>query len=150
MNVFTRGRASQGQICHLCKPLGLLRTGNNQEDFANGLPRGVSGVQHEEPWHEIACHDTLKGKIRHGRSIVSENDSVMLGSPSQDLWIIAAKEADILNANHIKLRLLQQQAAENISVEIFVGKKLQHRRCLTLVVGPPNAGGFRSCCLPGS
>jgi len=64
--------------------------------------------------------------VRRGRAIMRQNDSVVLSSPGQNGRIIHTGQTDILNANNVEVRLSQQQAAHDITVEVLVRQQPEH------------------------
>src|SRR5439155_25212696 len=68
-------------------------------------------------------------------------------SPGQQIWIICAGEACVLNADEFELRLSPQHAAHNISIEILVGYQAYHRLALSSAAGHQPISNFAQIAL---
>lgn len=69
-------------------PLHLLGTCIHKQDFLNRAADRKSVIEDEKSSHWLFCGNSLIRKIRHGGTIVRQNNSVVLGSPSQDVRIV--------------------------------------------------------------
>jgi hypothetical protein len=76
--------------------------------------------------HRFARVNPLVGEGREGGDVVGEQDSLMLGGPLENAWVIGARETDILDANQIDAGLAEPDASNDVIVEVLIGEQADH------------------------
>lgn len=110
----------QGKMNGSPIPFGLLTARNREKYFLYGTADREAIIQDEDAWHSFfRCH-TFIGKIRHGRAIVSEDNSIVNGRPRKNVFVFRTGKSDILNANEVEVRSSEQQAANDVAVKVFI------------------------------
>jgi len=81
------------------------------------------------------------------RPVVRQNNPIVFGCPCQDLRVILSGEANVLDANDVEIRLPEQQAADNVPVEVLIGQQSEHSSSLRLPAGEQSSPDFAQVAL---
>lgn len=97
-----------------------------QDEFINGLAPWHLIAYEEHTRHRLLCLNSLKGKTRNSLAVVSEQDPMPSGSPSQDDRIGRTAKAGIANSNKVQVWNSTQKSAQDIALEVLVAHQLNH------------------------
>jgi len=76
--------------------------------------------------------------LRQRRDIVRDDDAPLVGCPLQNRGVIRTRQAHVLNADDIELRVSAKEPSDDVPVEVLVSCKPQRRRS-------SSASGSNSC-----
>jgi len=66
---------------------------------------------------------------------VRDEDAPLVCGPLQNGGIIRTREAQVLNVHDIQLRISAKEPSDDVSIEVLVRRKPQHRRAFLLAPG---------------
>ena len=82
----------------------MLGAGDDEEEFLDGPADAQPSSHDEHAGHWLMSGQSLTGMRRHRRSIMGQEDSVLLGGPVENVRVIASAKADILRSNNVDVR----------------------------------------------
>ena len=98
---------------------------DNQKQVFNHATDWNALVGFEQARHWPSRGDTLVRVLAHRRNVVRDYHPPG-GRPSQDHWIIRPRQVYVLNTDDVNVRFPPNQPANDIVVEVLVGRKSQH------------------------
>jgi hypothetical protein len=58
-----------------------------------------------------------------------QKQTVLIGRPLQERFIVAPSQADILRSDDVEMVVLPEQRPQNVVVEVFIRESAQHNYC---------------------
>jgi hypothetical protein len=99
---------------------GLLHSVSKSNVIDGGAQPEVT-AHFEHAGHRLALQDAAVGVGCDGRHVVGQQNPVMFGSPRQEGLVVDTRQAEILRADDVNLRLSAEHRAQDIVIEILVG-----------------------------
>jgi len=89
-------------------------------------PESECGGLLEDARHGLAFHDSAIGMRRNRRNVVSQKDPFPIRRPRQKGFVASPCQSDILRSHNIEIAACAGQCAQDVIIEILVGKPAQH------------------------
>jgi hypothetical protein len=108
--------------------LQLLGPARQKQEFKilDDLTDGTVRQDHDDPRHRHSRTDPLPGVTHQGLYVVSEKNSVLIGSELEESLVVRSVQRGILGPHHVQIRDLSPESTEDTAIEILVSQEAQH------------------------
>src|SRR5437667_10228602 len=103
-----------------------MTTFNDQQQIINGLANRKMLAYFEDAGHRQSHADPVFGELRQRRHIVRQEHSLFTRRPGEQVWILRAREADVLDADQVQRWASAEQSTNDGAVEVLIGDKPEH------------------------